>query len=325
MKPSQLLYLSQDDVKAVGLTMAEIIDALDVAFREKGKGLTEMPPKPGIHPGGGDNFIHAMPAYIPAMKAAGVKWVSGFPGNHKMGLPYITGLLILNDPETGLPISVMDCVWITAMRTGAASALSARYLARPESSVIGILACGVQGRTNLEAMKVLFPIKRVMAYDVDENISRRYAEEMGSRFDLEVVPVATPREAVSGCDIVVTSGPILKKPHATIQAGWMDAGAFASLVDFDTYWHPDAMAESDKFCTDDTQQLLHYQQNGYFQNIPALHADLGELVVGQKAGRETSSERTMTANLGLALDDMAVAPNIFQRAVEKGLGTWLSL
>jgi ornithine cyclodeaminase/alanine dehydrogenase-like protein (mu-crystallin family) len=325
MKPSQLLYLSQDDVKAVGLTMAEIIDALDVAFREKGKGLTEMPPKPGIHPGGGDNFIHAMPAYIPAMKAAGVKWVSGFPGNHKMGLPYITGLLILNDPETGLPISVMDCVWITAMRTGAASALSARYLARPESSVIGILACGVQGRTNLEAMKVLFPIKRVMAYDVDENISRRYAEEMGFRFDLEVVPVTTPREAVSGCDIVITSGPILKKPHATIQSGWLDAGAFASLVDFDSYWHPDAMAESDKFCTDDTQQLLHYQQNGYFQNIPALHADLGELVVGRKTGRETPAERTMTANLGLALDDMAVAPNIFQKAVEKGLGKWLPL
>ena len=325
MKPSQLLYLSQDDVRAVGLTMAEIIDALDVAFREKGKGLTEMPPKPGIHPGGGDNFIHAMPAYIPAMKAAGVKWVSGFPENHKKGLPYITGLLILNDPETGLPISVMDCVWITAMRTGAASALSARYLARPESSVIGILACGVQGRTNLEAMKVLFPIKRVMVYDVDENISRRYAEEMGSRFDLEVVPVATPREAVSGCDIVVTSGPILKKPHATIQSGWMDAGAFASLVDFDAYWHPDAMAESDKFCTDDTQQLLHYQRNGYFQNIPALHADLGELVVGQKMGRETLTERTMTANLGLALDDMAVAPNIFQKAVKKGLGTWLPL
>ena len=325
MKPSQLLYLSQDDVKAVGMTMAEIIDALDVAFREKGKGLTEMPPKPGIHPGGGDNFIHAMPAYIPAMKSAGVKWVSGFPGNHKIGLPYITGLLILNDPETGLPISVMDCVWITAMRTGAASALSARYLARPESSVIGILACGVQGRANLEAMNVLFPIKRVMAYDVDENLSRRYAEEMGPRFDLEVVTVATPREAVSGCDIVVTSGPILKKPHATIKSGWLDEGAFASLVDFDAYWHPDAMAESDKFCTDDTQQLLHYQQNGYFQNIPALHADLGELVVGQKKGRETAIERTMTANLGLALDDMAVAPLIYQRAVEKGIGTPLPL
>jgi len=105
----------------------------------------------------------------------------------------------------------------------------------------------------------------------------------------------------------------------------LDAGAFASLVDFDTYWHPDAMAESDKFCTDDTQQLLHYQQNGYFQNIPALHADLGELVVGQKTGRETSTERTMTANLGLALEDMAVAPLIYQRALEKGIGTLLAL
>ena len=325
MKPGQLLYFSQDDVKAIGLTMAEIIDALDVAFREKGRGNTEMPPKPGIHPGGGDNFIHAMPAYIPAMKAAGVKWVSGFPQNHKIGLPYITGLLILNDPETGLPISVMDCVWITAMRTGAASALSARYLARPESSVIGILACGVQGRTNLEAMNVLFPIKRVMAYDVNENISRRYAEEMGPQFDLEVVPVATPREAVTGCDIVVTSGPILKKPHATIRSGWLDAGAFASLVDFDAYWHPDAMAESDKFCTDDTPQLRHYQQAGYFQKIPPIFADLGELVAGRKPGRETPFERTMTANLGLALDDMAVAPLIYQRALEKGIGTPLPL
>jgi ornithine cyclodeaminase/alanine dehydrogenase-like protein (mu-crystallin family) len=325
MKPSQLLYLSRDDVQRVGLTMAEIIDALEIAFREKGKGLTEMPPKPGIHPGGGDNFIHAMPAYIPAMKSAGVKWVSGFPENHKMGLPYITGLLILNDPETGLPVSVMDCVWITAMRTGAATALSARYLARPESSTVGVLGCGVQGRTNVEALNTVFPLKRVLAYDVNAKAVSEYAEEINSRFDLEVIAVDTPREAVTGCDIVVTAGPILKKPHATILKGWLDAGAFASLVDFDAYWHPDAMAESDKFCTDDVEQLHHYQQNGYFQSIPALHADLGELVVGQKSGRESASERTMTANLGLALDDMAVAPIIFRKAVEIGMGMWLPL
>ena len=123
MQSNKLLYLSQDEVTNVGLTMSEIIEALEVAFMEKGKGRTEMPPKPGIHPGGGDNFIHAMPAYIPALKAAGVKWVSGFPENYNLGLPYITGLLILNDPETGLPVAVMDCVWITAMRTGAATAL----------------------------------------------------------------------------------------------------------------------------------------------------------------------------------------------------------
>ncbi|MCG6971634.1 MAG: hypothetical protein LJE66_00680 [Desulfobacterales bacterium] len=325
MKTGRLLYLSRDDVQSVGLAMADVIDALETAFREKGNGLTEMPPKPGIHPGGGDNFIHAMPAYIPAMKSAGVKWVSGFPENHKKGLPYITGLLILNDPETGLPISVMDCVWITAMRTGAATALSARYLARPESSTVGVLGCGVQGRTNIEALNIVFPLKRVKAYDVNARAASDYAEEIRSRFDLEVVGVNTPREAVTGCDIVVTAGPILKTPHATIQKGWLDAGAFASLVDFDSYWHADAMGESDKFCTDDTQQLRQYQQNGYFQKIPALHADLGELVSGQKPGRESASERTMTANLGLALDDMAVAPMIFKKAVETGIGTWLPL
>jgi ornithine cyclodeaminase/alanine dehydrogenase len=325
MRKNELLYISQDEVSAVGLTMSEIIDALEAAFREKGHGHTEMPPKPGIHPGGGDNFIHAMPAYIPAMKSAGVKWVSGFPENHKRKLPYITGLLILNDTETGLPVSVMDCVWITGMRTGAATAVSARYLARPDSSVVGVLGCGVQGRTNVEALNVLFPLERVMAYDIDSSVLRHYADEIESRFGLEVVPVETPREAVKSCDIVVTAGPILKNPHATIQAGWLDAGAFASLVDFDSYWHADAMQESDKFCTDDTAQLLHYQTVGYFQDIPPLHADLGELVAGQKPGRESDTERTMTANLGLALDDMAVAPLIYQKAVEKGIGTQLPL
>ncbi len=325
MDKAQLLYLSQADVEAVGLTMAEIIDLVETAFKEKGKGRIEMPPKPGIHPGEEDNFIHAMPAYIPAMASAGVKWVSGFPENHKRDLPYITGLLILNDPETGLPISAMDCVWITAMRTAAATAVAARQLARPDSAVLGVLGCGVQGHTNTEALNVLFPLERVMAYDVDADAVSAFAKDISSRLDLEVIPVQDPQEAVTGCDMVVTAGPILKKPHATIQPGWMDRGAFASLVDFDSYWHPEAMKEADKFCTDDVPQLRHYQEVGYFQDIPPIHADVGELVVGEKPGRETRDERTMTCNLGLAIDDMAVAPAIYQQALEKNIGTVLPL
>ena len=95
----------------------DIIDSLDVAFREKGAGNTEMPPKPGIHPGGDDNFIHAMPAYIPALKSAGIKWVSAFVDNPAKGLPYISGLVILNDAGTGLPLAVMDGVWMTGPTT----------------------------------------------------------------------------------------------------------------------------------------------------------------------------------------------------------------
>ena len=325
MVQQKILYLSKKDVESAGPSMAEVIEAVEKVFREKGEGRTEMPPKPGIHPGGGDNFIHAMPAYIPAMKSAGVKWVSGFPDNQEKGLPYITGLLILNDSETGIPTAVMDCVWITAMRTGAATALSARYLAGKESSVVGILGCGVQGRTNLEALNVIFPLKRVMAYDSDPERSRLYAGEIKSRFGLEVIPVKTPREAVTGCDIVVTAGPIQKEPHRTIKAGWLDPGAFASLVDFDSYWAPEAMQESAKFCTDDTQQLFYYREAGFFEGIPEIHADLGELVTGKKPGRETAGERTITANLGLALEDMAVTPLIFKSAVEKGIGTYLPL
>jgi ornithine cyclodeaminase/alanine dehydrogenase-like protein (mu-crystallin family) len=211
------------------------------------------------------------------------------------------------------------------MRTGAATALSARFLARPESSTIGVLGCGVQGRTNLEALKVLFPVKKVRAYDIDIEILRRYADEMTERFEIEVVPVTAPREAVKGCDMVVTAGPIMKKPHRTIRAGWLDEGVFASLVDFDSYWHPDAMKESSKFCTDDVAQLLHYKAMGYFQDIPPIHADLGELVAGKKVGRERPEEKTMTANLGLAIDDMAVAPRIYKRALERGIGTRLPL
>jgi ornithine cyclodeaminase/alanine dehydrogenase-like protein (mu-crystallin family) len=325
MKDKQLLYLSQEEVKSVGLSMAEIIDLLETAFRDKGEGRVEMPPKPGIHPGGGDNFIHAMPAYIPSMNSAGIKWVSGFPENFKHDLPYITGLLILNDPQTGVPVAVMDCVWITAMRTGAATAVGARRLARPDSSVLGVLGCGVQGRTNTEALNVLFPLKRVLAYDVNPQAQQSFAKEISARFNLDVVPVTTPKEAVAGCDMVVTAGPILKIPHRTIQPGWMEAGAFASLVDFDSYWHPEALKQVDKFCTDDIPQLEHYRQVGYFQDIPPIHGDLGELVSGKKPGRETLTERTITCNLGLAMDDMAVAPTIYQRAMENGIGTLLPL
>jgi ornithine cyclodeaminase/alanine dehydrogenase len=320
----RLLYLSHADVQAIGPTMAEIIQALESMFRAKGEGRVEMPPKIGVHTRP-DAFIHAMPAYIAAQNAVGMKWVSGYPENSKRGLPYIAGLLILNDVESGMPLAVMDCTWITAQRTGAATAVAAKYLARKQSKTVGILGCGVQGRSNLEALKVLFPLKKVRAYDVSPERRTKYAEEMSSELGIETIPVASAREAVERSDIVVTAGPILRKPHATIQPGWLAEGAFASLVDFDSYWHPDALRQADKFCTDDVPQLEHYRQIGYFQNLPPIHADLGELVTGRKPGRQTPAERTFACNLGLALDDIATAPLIYKRALEKGVGTWLPL
>ena len=324
MAEQKILYLSKSDVASTGVTMQEIVEALEIAFREHATGRVEMPPKPGVH-SQPNAFIHAMPAFIPALHSIGVKWVAGYPENYKLDLPYITGLLILNDETSGIPLAVMDCTWITAMRTGAATAVAAKYLALPQSETIGILGCGAQGRSNLEALKLLFPLKRVKAYDVVYNNLERFAGEVARRWGLEVDKVIEPREAVEGCNLVVTAGPILRQPHATIKAGWLPEGAFASLVDYDSYWDRAAMKEADKFCTDDVAQLEYYRRSGYFQDIPPIYASLGELVAGKKPGRNNSKERTMTCNLGLAMDDLAVAPLVYRRAIERSIGTWLPL
>jgi len=322
---SELLYLSSADVSSVGLPMTDIVRAVESVFREKGVGRTEMPPKPGIHPVT-DSFIHAMPALVPAMKAAGMKWVSGFPENYKRGLPYITGLLVLNDLETGLPISVMDASWITAKRTGAATAVAAKYLARKDSTTLGVLGCGVQGRTNLEALLVIFPgLDQVNAFDVRDEASQTYASEMTSKHGVSVSVVGSPREAVEGCDLVVTAGPILKNPAPTIEASWFQDGGFACPLDFDSYWKPEAMRSVDKFCTDDREQIGYYRTVGYFKDIPEIHADLGEIVTGRKSAREDQDERIMSMNLGVAIEDMATAITLYERAKAKGIGTFLPL
>jgi len=321
----EVLYLSRHDIENLNIPITEVIRVVEKAFLEKAEGRTEVPPKPGIHPQK-DAFIHAMPAYIPKMKSAGIKWVSGFPENPKHGLPYISGLLILNDPETGFPISVMDCTWITAKRTGAATAIAAKHLAKQDSKVLGILGCGVQGRSNLEALTVTCKnLEEVKAYDISERNLERYVEEMAAKHGLAVVPVSSPRKAVENCDIIVTAGPILKHPYPVIEASWFKDGGFACALDFDSYWKPEAMHSMNKFCTDDHNQLDYYKKVGYFSNIPQAYADLGEIVNGKKPGRENPEERIMSMHLGLSIEDMATAILIYGKANKTGEGTRLPL
>jgi ornithine cyclodeaminase/alanine dehydrogenase-like protein (mu-crystallin family) len=267
-----------------------------------------------------------MPAYIPKMKSAGIKLVSGFPENPKHVLPYISGLLILNDLETGFPISVMDCTWITAKRTGAATAIAAKYLARQDSRVLGILGCGVQGRSNLEALTVVCKnLEKVKAYDISEKNLQKYVEEMTAKHGVNVIPVSSPRKAVENCDIIVTAGPILKHPQPVIRTSWFKDGGFACPLDFDSYWKPEAMHSMDKFCTDDKDQLTYYKKLGYFSGIPSVYADLGEIVSGKKSGRENPKERIMSMHLGLAIEDMATAILVYEKAKKTGAGTKLPL
>jgi ornithine cyclodeaminase/alanine dehydrogenase len=267
-----------------------------------------------------------MPAYLPRLRAAGIKWISGYPDNYKRGLPYISGLLVLNDPDTGFPVAIMDGAWITAKRTGAATAVASRYLARKDAKIVGILGLGVQGRSNFEALhELLDSIEITKAYDTSSASQQRYVEEMTAKTGLAIQPVKTPREAVEQSDIVVTAGPILKNPNPVISEDWLKEGMFACPLDFDSYWKYSAMHSMHKFCTDDSDQLFYYKSQGYFKDIPNVHADLDKIVLGQKPGRENDQEKIMSMNLGLAVEDMAVAVRVFERAKKKGIGNWLSL
>ncbi len=321
----EVRYLSRADVEAVGLPMSAVLAAVEDAFREKGEGRVEMPPKIGIHPAPPD-FLHAMPAYVPAARAAGIKWVGSFPANPERGLPTISGLLILNDPATGLPVAVMDCTWITAQRTGAASAVAAKYLARREPGRLAIIGCGVQGRSHLEAMLAQFPgLQRVTVHDRRPDAAARYAEEMGGRCGRPITVAPTCEAAVRGADIIVTATEIRKPPEPVIRAEWLQPGAFCMPVDFDAQFTPEAIRAMDLLVTDDLAQFEHYRRLGYFQSTPPVGVDLGAVVAGRRPGRAGSAQRIMCLNLGLAVADMVTAASIVEQAARRGIGMRLPL
>jgi len=324
----EILYLSRRDIEGLEIGMSEVIKVVDQGFRLKGMGKTEMPPKPGIHTRP-HAFIHAMPAYVKEIEVAGLKWVSGYPSNLEKGLPYITGLLILNDPETGIPIAVMDCGWITAMRTGASAGISARYLARKESRIAGILGCGVQARTSLRALVEMLPgLSKVQCYDLFPEASQRFIEEMGRLFpSLQMEHSKNPEEMMEDADVVVTAIPIVTEPKPPLRAGMLKKGGLAISLDYDSAWTSSAMKECDKFVSDDVHQLLSTKEEGiYFGGIPEpIYADLGDLAAGLKPGREDSMERIFSMNMGIAVDDMVTARLIYELAKLKGAGTRLPL
>jgi len=222
----------------------------------------------------------------------------------------------------------MDATWITAMRTGAATAVAVKLLARPKAASLAILGCGVQGRTNLEAVAAVAPeLREVRAYDIDPESAARYVKQMRTAFPaLQIVTSATPRAAVEGAEIVVTAGPIRTRPQPSLAAEWLAEGALGVPLDYDSYWTAEALRRADRFYTDDTAQLLHTRTGGvYFQTIPEVYADLGEILAGRKEGRRDARERLVCMNLGIALEDMATAPLVLERARQRGLGTRLPL
>lgn len=317
---SELLYLSRNEVASIQIGMAEIIRLLEEAFLEKAKGNVDALHKTELHPKRDDDFINAMPCSFPH-KAAGIKWISAYPGNKDKGLPYLSGLIVLNDPQTGIPLAIMEAGIITAIRTGAVTGLAAKYLARQDSRTVAILGCGVQARTQLEAVLAVSPgIQLVKAYDVIPEAASRYTAEMGDKFKVRMEITASPEAAVRDSDIIVTAGPILSSPNPVIEGSWLKEGCFGAPIDYDSYWKKSAFEAAARIYVDDVAQFDSHRPLGYFSAVPPVYGELADLVAGKISARLNDTERLIAVNLGLSLEDIAVASQVYEQALKKGLG-----
>ena len=323
----EMLYLTLKDIEEIQLNEEEVFRIVEEALAEHGRKNCEMPAKIGIHPLK-DTLMHAMPAFVPRHKACGIKWAECFPENYKFGLPQTSGLLILNDENTGWPIAVMDAIWITAKRTAAVTRVACKYLAREESEQLGIIGAGVQGNEHMNVLpKVLPNLKTVKVYDIRTDVRDAFVKKYNEVPDCDVVAASNYKDAVVDSDVVFSGTAILQKPNPQIKGEWIKKkGVFIAPIDFDSLWEFSTMSRMDKFLVDSIDEMKYFESIGYLPNgLPPIHAEIGEVVAGLKSGRETDEENIMDMNIGMAVEDMPVAKELYNRALEEGIGTKLPL
>jgi ornithine cyclodeaminase/alanine dehydrogenase len=323
MKNDEILYLSRADMDRVGPSLIEIVELLEKGFRLKGEGKVELPAKHWLERSN-DRFFSAMSSYVAELGYSGCKWQSGDPLNSARGLPYIQGLYVLTEDTLGIPVALMDSEWITGRRTAAASAVAVRYLADPEASSLAILGCGLQGRVHLEVLKAVMPnLKTVKAYDVRRDAAEAFARDLGPRFDVQITVVDDPKSAVVDSDVIISGGPIFTPPRPVIEPEWLKDGAVGVSIDYDSYWTTRAIQQMSLIVTDDQGQIDHLREYGLFLGLERLDGELSDLATGKLSPVTRPGEKKLCFNLGIALEDLVTAIDIYQRAIEQGVGTRL--
>ena len=214
----EILYLSRDDVAAVGITAAEMNDAMTAIFRAKAENRAWTQPKLTVFRPDGASF-RAKVGVVSQPDYGAIKWFGYFPGNERAGFPDFAPLILLNEGATGMPVALMDGIVISAQRTGSLTAVAARYLARRDAASVAFIACGTQARSNLEALLAEFPLQRVVAYSRRVATAEAFAAEAEGR-GLSATVATDPHQAMRDVDIVVSS-----VPHASPQNRFLDATA----------------------------------------------------------------------------------------------------
>ncbi len=322
----KIRLLSMDEVSKT-LTMGDVLRLVEQAFDERGNGRAQMPPKSYVFFSRHNGDLRVMPAYLEALNEPGVKLVNVHPDNPTAhGLPTVLATILLFDPETGTPVCIMDGTLVTTMRTAAASGVAVKYLARKDSSRLGVIGAGGQALRQVEAMHQVLKLEGVKVFDVAGSYSQELARTIEQRYGTSAEAVSTAEEAVRNSDVVVTVTP---SSTPVVQDSWVGAGTHICAIGADAPGKEEldpALFKRAKIVVDDWEQASHSGeinvpvQNGSLTRA-AIHADIGEVVAGLKPGRTSDDEITVFDSTGLAIQDVITAWQAYRVACEKGLGT----
>lgn len=328
----ETLLLTDGEVKAF-LSIDEVMKAVEQAFIEKSLGRVQMPSKLYLFYPIYAGDLRVMPSYLEKFGISAIKIVNSHPENRtKYNLPTVMAIIVLVDPKNGFPLAVMSGKTITDFRTGAAGGIAAKYLARKDSKIVGLVGAGAQARTQLAGLlEVYRKFEEVRVWSPDPT-KDEFTAEMQPKFGnlCKIVPVESVREAVEGADIVVTTTPS-RKP--LVMSNMVSPGMHFNCIGADAPGKQEldpAILKQAKIFVDDREQAYHSGEI----NVPISHgiiakesiwAEIGEVVAGLKPGREIRDEITVFASTGLAIQDAVTAKIVYEKALEKGVGRFIKI
>ncbi|UCG82119.1 MAG: ornithine cyclodeaminase family protein [Dehalococcoidia bacterium] len=307
------LFLTRKDVRGL-LNMAEVIEAVEQALRDWARGKATMPPKAYLLLEKGD--IRAMPAALEGV--AGMKWANVHPQNSAMGLPTVMATLIYNDPATGYPLAVMDATEITAYRTGATAAIASKYLARKDARTLGIIGAGRQAYSQLQAHIELFELESIRVFDVSDTAIKKLMASF-SGYPLQASSLGETAASDIVCTLTTATKPVLKRelitPGTHINAVGADAPGKQEL---ELAILKEAMVVVDDIRQASSAGEINVPVNNGLYTEEDVYGNLGEIIAGMKPGRVDDRLITVFDSTGVAIEDIATARIVYQKAVRKG-------
>jgi len=323
-----VLMLSRANLENV-LTMEATIEALDQAFRELTQGTAMIIPRSSIVFPKQEGWIGIMPASV--MNSFSTKIVTLYKRNLEKNLPTIMGTIVLNDPETGEVLSIMDGTYITAIRTGALGGLAAKYLSRKDSKTVGIFGAGTQARTQLAALIEVRKISRAFVYDSVPERTKAFATEMREKLKIPIEVAENPRTLLQASDIVVTvstssvpvfSGADLK--HGTHVNAFGNFKTDEREIDTETIVRSKVFVDLEEAALAEAGDIVIPIKEGRFRK-EQIAGSIGEVLVGSKPGRTSNEEITLFKSVGLGIQDCAAATVAYRNALQKKVGTNIKL